>query len=97
MYLAPLNHDRYFKKVFSDERIAKQFLEDFLDVSITFLERLPSRIGWTRIRPSSAKHSKLRAIRPLILINGMSAPTARCRNAASTRSSPVQTSKHIYK
>ncbi len=34
MYLAPLNYDRYFKKVFSDIEIAKKFLEDFLDVSI---------------------------------------------------------------
>ena len=34
MYLAPLNYDRYFKKVFSDLKIAKRFLEDFLDVEI---------------------------------------------------------------
>lgn len=34
MYLAPLNYDRYFKKVFSDLDIAKKFLEDFLDVEI---------------------------------------------------------------
>ena len=34
MFLAPLNYDRYFKKVFSDIEIAKKFLEDFLDVSI---------------------------------------------------------------
>jgi hypothetical protein len=43
MYLAPLNYDRYFKKVFSDERIAKRFLEDFLGVTITSLERLPEK------------------------------------------------------
>jgi len=43
MYLAPLNYDRYFKKVFSDERIVKQFLEDFLDVTITSIERLPEK------------------------------------------------------
>jgi len=35
MYLAPLNYDRFFKKVFSHEKIAKQFLEDFLEVSIS--------------------------------------------------------------
>ncbi|MBI4646327.1 MAG: hypothetical protein HY738_06955, partial [Bacteroidia bacterium] len=34
MYLAPLNYDRYFKKVFSEKRIAKRFLEDFFDVQI---------------------------------------------------------------
>jgi len=43
MYLAPLNYDRYFKKVFSDERIAKRFLEDFLDVTIQEIERLPEQ------------------------------------------------------
>ena len=35
MYLAPLNYDRFFKKVFSHTHIAKAFLEDFLDVRIT--------------------------------------------------------------
>ena len=34
MYLAPLNYDRYFKKVFSDLRIAKRFLEDFFEITI---------------------------------------------------------------
>ncbi|MEA3443202.1 MAG: hypothetical protein U9R19_00595 [Bacteroidota bacterium] len=34
MYLAPLNYNRYFKKVFSNIDIAKKFLEDFLDVEI---------------------------------------------------------------
>ncbi len=43
MYLAPLNYDRYFKKVFSDERIAKAFLEDFLDVQIEELSMLPKQ------------------------------------------------------
>ncbi len=28
MYLAPLNYDRYFKKIFSDLDIAQRFLED---------------------------------------------------------------------
>ncbi len=40
MYLAPLNYDRYFKKVFSDTSIAKCFLEDFLNVQIQFIELL---------------------------------------------------------
>jgi hypothetical protein len=40
MYLAPLNYDRYFKKVFSDTRIAKRFLEDFFDVTIETIELL---------------------------------------------------------
>lgn len=42
MYLAPLNYDRFFKKVFSHTHIAKAFLEDFLDVTIeeiTLLDR----------------------------------------------------------
>jgi hypothetical protein len=43
MYLAPLNYDRYFKKVFSDERIAQQFLEDFLGITIVSLEQLPEK------------------------------------------------------
>ena len=40
MYLAPLNFDRFFKKVFSDSAIAKGFLEDFLDIRITDIQRL---------------------------------------------------------
>ncbi len=40
MYLAPLNYDRYFKKAFSDLKIAKRFLEDFLDVEIQTIEKL---------------------------------------------------------
>ena len=40
MYLAPLNYDRYFKKVFSDTAIAKRFLEDFFDTSIDEIELL---------------------------------------------------------
>jgi len=43
MYLAPLNYDRYFKKVFSDTRIAKRFLEDFFDITIDELEILPTK------------------------------------------------------
>ena len=34
MYLAPINYHRFFVKVFSDDRIAQKFLEDFLDVEI---------------------------------------------------------------
>ncbi|MBU0765470.1 MAG: Rpn family recombination-promoting nuclease/putative transposase, partial [Bacteroidetes bacterium] len=40
MYLAPLNYDRYFKKVFSDIDIAKRFLEDFFDTKIESIELL---------------------------------------------------------
>lgn len=43
MYVAPLNYDRFFKKVFSDTRIAKAFLEDFLGVEIETLDTLPSQ------------------------------------------------------
>ncbi|MEM6696876.1 MAG: hypothetical protein AAF599_00670, partial [Bacteroidota bacterium] len=41
MYLAPLNYDRFFKKVFSDKRIAKQFLEDFFGFTIEEIELMP--------------------------------------------------------
>ena len=47
MYLAPLNYDRYFKKVFSDMRIAKRFLEDFLDIQILELTYLNDKINIT--------------------------------------------------
>ncbi|MEA3446561.1 MAG: hypothetical protein U9R19_17735 [Bacteroidota bacterium] len=43
MYLAPLNYDRYFKKVFSDLTIAKRFLEDFLNVEIQEIEFLKTK------------------------------------------------------
>jgi len=43
MYLAPLNYDRYFKKVFSETKIAKRFLEDFFDVKIEEIEILPNK------------------------------------------------------
>jgi hypothetical protein len=43
MYLAPLNYDRFFKKVFSELRIAKRFLEDFFDVTIEEIEVLNNR------------------------------------------------------
>jgi hypothetical protein len=34
MYIAPLNYDRFFKKIFSDVNIAKSFLEDFFEFTI---------------------------------------------------------------
>jgi len=40
MFLAPLNYDRFFKKVFSDSKIAKKFLEDFFDIQIDSIELL---------------------------------------------------------
>ena len=43
MYLAPLNYDRFFKKVFSDTKIAKRFLEDFLDQEIENITVLKSK------------------------------------------------------
>ena len=43
MYLAPLNYDRYFKKVFKDTEITKQFLEDFFDITIETIELLTHR------------------------------------------------------
>ena len=41
MFLAPLNYDRFFKKIFSDKQIAKRFLEDFLEIKIQEIEVLP--------------------------------------------------------
>ena len=38
MYLAPLNYDRFFQRVFSDPRIAKLFLEALLGVKIESIE-----------------------------------------------------------
>jgi len=38
MFLAPFNYDRFFKKIFSDKKIAKRFLEDFFEVSIQEIE-----------------------------------------------------------
>lgn len=43
MYLAPLNYDRFFKKVFSDKAISKRFLEDFFDTTIEEIELLPTQ------------------------------------------------------
>jgi hypothetical protein len=43
MYLAPLNYDRFFQRIFKDLAIAKRFFEDFLNVEITFFEPLPRK------------------------------------------------------
>jgi len=43
MYLAPLNYDRFFKKVFGDIETAKAFLEDFLEIKIVELEILDKK------------------------------------------------------
>jgi len=43
MYLAPLNYDRYFKKVFKETEIAKKFLEDFFDITIDSIELLTQK------------------------------------------------------
>jgi hypothetical protein len=40
MYVAPLNLDMFFKKVFSSKRIARKFLENLLDVKIYDLKFL---------------------------------------------------------
>jgi len=47
MFLAPLNYDRFFKKVFSDLEISKAFLESFLDVEITSIELLENTKRFT--------------------------------------------------
>lgn len=43
MYLAPLNYDRFFQRIFSNPLIARRFFEDLLDVTITFFEPLPRK------------------------------------------------------
>ncbi|MCP4352726.1 MAG: hypothetical protein GY795_45300 [Desulfobacterales bacterium] len=43
MYLAPLNYDRFFRKVFSDPEISGKFLEDFLDTKIESIEILKEK------------------------------------------------------
>jgi hypothetical protein len=43
MFLAPINFDKYFSKVFSNERIAGRFLEDFLETGIKDFEMLKSK------------------------------------------------------
>ncbi|MCX6579464.1 MAG: hypothetical protein NT166_04710 [Candidatus Aminicenantes bacterium] len=47
MFLAPLNYDKYFNKVFSNERIAKRFLEDFLETGINEFEMLKGKLRVT--------------------------------------------------
>ncbi|MBN2694949.1 PD-(D/E)XK nuclease family transposase [bacterium] len=43
MYIAPLNYDRFFKRVFSDKKIAKTFLEDILEFKIKEIEILQNK------------------------------------------------------
>jgi hypothetical protein len=43
MFLAPLNYDRFFSKVFSDEKIVRRFLEDCLDVKIEEFKMLKNK------------------------------------------------------
>jgi hypothetical protein len=43
MYLAPLNYNRFFKKVFANEKIARRFLEDTLEVKIDEFEPLKEK------------------------------------------------------
>jgi len=40
MYVAPLNYDRFFKKVFSDIVVAQAFLQDVLDTPVEIIEKL---------------------------------------------------------
>ncbi len=43
MFLAPLNNSRFFRKVFSRKHIAKQFIEDFLDLTISDIKQLKDK------------------------------------------------------
>ncbi|MEN9610263.1 MAG: hypothetical protein RLZZ628_1077 [Bacteroidota bacterium] len=47
MYLAPINYDRFFERVFRDTSIAKGLLEDLLDVEIQEIKRLPRKAKLT--------------------------------------------------
>jgi hypothetical protein len=40
VYLAPLNYDRFFKKVFSDLTVAQAFLSDVFGVPVEIIEKL---------------------------------------------------------
>lgn len=40
MFVASLNLDVFFKKVFSNKKIAKNFLQDFFNVKITEIKLL---------------------------------------------------------
>ena len=40
MYLAPINANRFFERVFQDTHIAQKFLEDVLNVQIDSIELL---------------------------------------------------------
>ena len=40
MYMAPLNYDKFFKKVFRKKKIAKAFLEDVFDIEIQEINKL---------------------------------------------------------
>ena len=51
-YLAPLNYDRFFKQVFSDIKIAKCFLEDFLDTEIQTIKPLKKVNKLTKVSKS---------------------------------------------
>jgi len=42
-YLAPLNYDRFFRKIFKDTKIAKAFLEDFLNEKIDSITKLSDK------------------------------------------------------
>lgn len=57
MYLAPLNYDRFFKKIFSDTEIAKSFLEDFLNEKITSIEQLEDKHRVSQDAWASSKRS----------------------------------------
>ena len=52
MYLAPLNYDRFFKRVFSHDHIMQRFLEDLLQVKIEDFKKLPEE---NRITDDAAK------------------------------------------
>jgi hypothetical protein len=43
MYLAPLNYDRFFERIFKDPETAQSFLEAVLNRTITELEILPRK------------------------------------------------------
>jgi hypothetical protein len=43
VYLAPLNYERFFRKIFSDLETAQSFLQDFLDIKILEIQPLKEK------------------------------------------------------
>ena len=47
MYLAPINYNRFFERIFKKPEIAKRFFEDMLNINITEIEPFPRKTKLT--------------------------------------------------